>query len=120
MKKSILMLAGVLFFAAAAHADEPTLNELPGILMKLRGCEQIHGIFTSTTTVCRIEEKDLWVSVSSSGHLHLFKSRNYGDTIYADGDSVGALLRDFAQRINADRDNGKVMLDMLAPYLPSQ
>lgn len=30
------------------------------------------------------------------------------------------LLQDYVYRINADRENGKAIVDALAPYLPTQ
>ena len=115
-----IILTALLLATPAVAADEPTLNDLPAILYKLRGCTESHSLLGGTTITCRIRSEDLWASVQSDGHLTLFRNRSYGDTTYARGDSVGALLRDFAQRINDDSTANKAMLDALAPYLPTQ
>lgn len=119
----LIMIAALMLVASGARAQtELTLNDLPGILYKLRGCtEEASGfIVRSTTTSCRVPSSDLWASVDSAGSLTLFRKRSYGDTTYANGKNVPELLRDFARRINDDNATNKIMLEALAPFLPSQ
>lgn len=116
-----LACIALLAFSAPAKAADLALNDLPGILLKLRGCTEVRSFLSSSQQICRVAEKDLWVSVSSSGSLTIFKTRNYGgDTTYATGTTIKDLLRDFATKINAERDGQKEMLDALAPYLEGQ
>ena len=119
MKRTII-LASLLLFAGPSYAADLSLNDLPGVLQKLRGCAETKSFLNGTTTRCAVEEKDLWASIKSDGSLTLFKSRSYGDTTYANGRNVNELLRDFAAKINENRDGEKQMLDALAPYLESQ
>lgn len=119
MKKAIL--SAILFCSASsAGASELTLNDLPEVLLKLRGCTETRSFLSGPTRVCRVAKEDLWASVGSDGDLTLFKRRSYGDTTYAHGRTVNDLLRDFAAKINSDRDQGKEMLDALGPYLETQ
>ena len=115
----LLIIAAALFTSSASAADL-SLNDLPGILQKLRGCTETKSFLSGTTNHCLVEEKDLWASVRSDGSLTLFKTRSYGDTTYANGKNVNELLRDFAAKINENREGEKQMLDALAPYLESQ
>lgn len=102
-----------------ALGAEPTLNDLPMILQKLRGCSEVRGVFGNTST-CSVDGKDLWVAIEGDGKLTLFRQRSYGDMIYAHGDNVTELLRNFAASLNKDRDRDKMMLDALSPLLPTQ
>lgn len=115
-----LVFFAALVLSGAAYADELTLNDLPGILYKLRGCNESKGIFSGSSIVCRVPAEDLWAAVSSDGSLTLFRKRSYGDTMYARGRTVTELLRDFAGRINDDQTTNKAMLETLAPFLPTQ
>lgn len=102
-----------------AFADDLTLNDLPAVLQKLRGCAESRGVFTNST-ICRVPSDHLWVSVASDGSLTLFQQRSYGDTTYARGASVPALLRDFASKLNAEQAGNKAMLQAIGQYLPTQ
>ena len=122
--KTIALFIFIGIVTVPAVAAEPTLNDLPSILMKLRGCTTttLHSLLggRNVVTTCRIAKRDLWASVDLSGHLTLFRQRSWGDNTYADGDTVTELLRDFASKINEERETQKIMLDAMAPYLPSQ
>jgi hypothetical protein len=120
MKKVTATLLVTVLLVRTAHAAELTLNDLPGILLKLRQCTNEHSMFSSDTTECKIASEDLWAAVDSDSRLTLFAHQPYrGDTIYATGNNVPALLRDFAAKINAERVINDGMLKALAPYLPS-
>lgn len=114
MKKVLLLIACLI--AAPAFASEITLNDLPGILQKLRGC--------STNTVgyesCKIDKANLWVSVAGDGSLTLFRQKSYGDTTYARGKNVPDLLHDFAVTLNREQTTNKEMLESISTYLPTQ
>lgn len=118
--KKLIMIIVLALTASTALADDLTLNELPSILLKLRGCTESRSFLSGSTTVCKIPKSDLWAAVGGDGELTLFRQRSYGNTTYAHGNSVGELLRDFAAKINEDRTLGQSMLDALAPFLPSQ
>lgn len=111
--------AALMLFVVPAIAAEPTLNDLPMILKQLRGCTETHGVFSSSIE-CRVDEKDLWIAIDSSGRLSLFRQRSYGDVTYAYGRTVAELLRNFAARLNEDQQANAATLRALAPYLPTQ
>jgi hypothetical protein len=115
---SRIALLGAALLSNPALAADPTINDLPGILLKLRGCSESKSLFSGSA--CKTAKEDLWASVDSDGSLTLFRKRSYGNTTYASGRNVTELLRDFATKINDERDAGKEMLDVLAPYLSTQ
>lgn len=117
MKKIMVIVA--MLMSGSAYCAEPTLGDLPDILQKLRGCTEKKSTFSSTT-VCVIPKEDLWVAIHGDGSLTLFRHRRSADSIYATGNTVSELLRDFASKLNSDRAENKVMLDAAAQYLPSQ
>ena len=130
--KKIATTVGFLFVSSVALAQSSqverameslqaqlTLNDLPAILKNLRGCFEVRGLI-STTLECRVATEDMWIAIKGDGKLTMFKHRSYGDMIYANGDTVPELLRDFAAKLNEARDEEKITLDALAPYLPGQ
>lgn len=114
--KFILLLITILLAPTISRADEPTLSDLPSILQKMRGCSETR-IFLGTETRCFIKKEDLWASVDSEGRLTLFRRRSYGDTTYATGSTVTALLHDFASKINEERETSKIVLDAIARHI---
>ena len=118
MKK--LMLALLMVTAIPAHSEEQlTLNDIPRVLQALRGCTETKGMF-STTLECKLPKDKLWISVDTEGKLTLFYRKYSSETIYAEGRNLRNLLLDFGYKINQDRENGKTMLDGMAPFLPTQ
>lgn len=108
-------LAALLLMTSVAFAAEPTLNDIPSILQKLRGCKAGY-----VSTSCKLKADRLWISIRADGSLTIFYRQYSSDSVYAEGDTVTELLRNFATKINDDRDNGKIMLDAIAPLLPTQ
>lgn len=114
-----IAVAAILVSTSSFGADL-TLNDLPAILQKLRGCTETKSFLSGTSQSCKIPSGDLWVSVNGDGKLTLFKQRSYGNTTYANGNSVNELLQDFAAKLNNNRNVEKEMLDNLGPFLATQ
>lgn len=118
MKKLVLVVAAIVLSNGAQAADL-TLNDVPTILQKLRGCTESKGVFGNSMS-CRVEKSDLSVNVESDGRLLLMQRRSYGDTLFARGATVTDLLQNYAQKLNESRANEKATLDALAQFLPTQ
>lgn len=114
-----IAIAAVLVSTPSFGADL-TLNDLPNILQKLRGCTETRSFLSGLSQSCKIPAGDLWIAVNGDGKLTLFKKRPYGDTTYANGNSVNELLQDFAAKLNDSRNLEKEMLDNLGPFLATQ
>lgn len=115
------LMALLLSTTLAAAAEDLTLNDLPGVLYKLRDCHDepgFLGLFKNGTT-CRLTVGELWVSVHSDGELTLFKT-DHAHTKYGSGHTVSEMLRDFARALNEEQVDNKAILERLAPYLPGQ
>jgi len=116
-----LMLALALATAAlpAARAEELTLNDLPRVLEQINTiCRESDGYF-GKSQVC--ERRNVWVAVEPGGKLTLFSRRSAGgESVYASGGTVSELLRDYAAKLGRQRADDAVVLERLAPFLPTQ
>lgn len=83
MKK--IALIGMLLFTGAASARDLTLNDIPAILQKMRGCTETKGVIYGSSMACRLSKSDLSINVESDGELLLMQRRSYGDTLFAHG-----------------------------------